>query len=188
MKKNDIPEYIAWKGMKSRCYAPCNVNIGTYQKNKITICDEWIHDFELFFNEMGARPSKNHSLDRIDNNKGYSKQNCRWTTHDNQVKNRGDFNKKFTYMNETLVLKDWAKKFKIKYTTLWLRIFRNGLSFEKAIKKDAYDRLVQINDEFLTVKEWCVKFNIHPPNVYSRIHRGMSPADAILKPFVIKRG
>jgi hypothetical protein len=186
MRKNDMPEYKAWKAMKSRCYAPCNENMGKYKENKITVCDRWINDFDAFYKDMGKRPSSKHSVDRINTLKGYSPDNCRWTTQDIQCKNRGTFNLIFTHEGESLVLKDWAKKFGIKYGTLWLRIYRNGLSFEQAIKKDAYNRLVEINEVSLTVKEWCIKLNLNSGNVYSRINRGMKPIDALTKPFIKK--
>ncbi len=183
MNKKNMPEYIAWKAMKARCYSPCNEGIGKYKANNITVCDEWINDFYAFYKDMGDRPSKKHSLDRIDNLKGYGPENCRWVTQDIQCKNRGTFNLIFTYQGESLVLKDWAKKFDIKYGTLWQRIYRSGLSLEEAIKKDAYKRLIQINGISLTVKEWCKKLNLNSGNVYSRINRGMSPIDALTKPF-----
>jgi hypothetical protein len=157
-----------------------------YKENKITVCDRWINDFDAFYKDMGKRPSSKHSVDRINTLKGYSPDNCRWTTQDIQCKNRGTFNLIFTHEGESLVLKDWAKKFGIKYGTLWLRIYRNGLSFEQAIKKDAYNRLVEINEVSLTVKEWCIKLNLNSGNVYSRINRGMKPIDALTKPFIKK--
>lgn len=187
MNKKTMPEYRAWKGMKARCYSPCNAKMGKYKELGITVCDRWINDFEAFYQDMGRRPSSSHSLDRIDTLKGYSPDNCRWVTQDIQCKNRGSFNLIFTYQGESLVLKDWARKFGIKYGTLWLRIYRNGLSFEEAIKKDAYNRLVEIDGISLTVKEWCNKLNLKSGNIYSRINRGMSPIDALTTPFKIMR-
>lgn len=130
--KRKIPEYLAWKSMKSRCYSP-SANKGSYKTNGITVCKEWLNDYERFFFDMGKKPTPKHSLDRIDNSGPYSKSNCQWVTHDVQVKNRGDFNKVFTFNGETKILKDWAKHFGLKYTTIHQRIFRSGLSFEDAI-------------------------------------------------------
>lgn len=183
MNKRTLPEYRAWKGMKARCYSPCNEKMGKYKERGITVCDRWMKSFDNFYSDMGDRPSDFHSLDRIDTLKGYSPDNCRWTTQDIQCKNRGTFNLVFTLNGESLVLKDWARKLGIKYTTLWLRIYRNGLSFEEAIKKDAYQRQIKINGESLTVKEWCTKLNLHAGSIYSRISRGMDPKAALLTPF-----
>lgn len=134
-KINGVPtkEYAAWKAMKARCYAPCNRNMGTYQKNNIQVCERWLHSFDNFIEDIGYAPSKFHSLDRINNNLNYSKENCRWVKHITQVKNRGSFNIVITYQNKTMVLKDWAKYFNIKYTTLRHRIINLKLSLEEAL-------------------------------------------------------
>lgn len=187
MKRKEIPEYRIWKAMKARCYAPCNKEMGNYQSDNITVCDKWLNDFDAFLKDMGKRPSKKHSIDRIDTLKGYCPENCRWTTQDVQCSNRGTFNRIFTYNDETLVLKDWARKFGISYTTLYSRIYRYGLTFEKAIQKDPYGRKIEINGESLTVKEWCKKLNLHYGTVINRIHDGYTPIEAILKPFTRKK-
>lgn len=130
--KKISPEYMAWKAMKSRCYTK-NRTDGNYKSNGITVCDEWRNDFKKFYADMGNRPSALHALDRIDNLKGYSKENCRWATRDVQAKNRGSFNKVFSYQGETKILKDWARHFGIKYTTLYMRLHRSMMSFEDAV-------------------------------------------------------
>ena len=133
MNKKQIPEYRAWKAMKSRCYSPSTLK-GNYKTMGITVCDEWQNNYDQFILDMGSKPSPAHSLDRIDNTKGYCKSNCRWVTQDIQSKNRGPFNKEFTLNGETKILKDWAKHFGIKYTTIYQRLYRSGMSFESAIK------------------------------------------------------
>lgn len=126
--------YRAWKAMKARCYAPCNINDGSYQKLGIKVCDRWINSFDNFMDDMGKAPSSKHSLDRIENDKEYSPSNCRWALQDVQCKNRGSFNRNFSYNGEVKVLKDWAKYFDVKYTTLRHRILVQGMSFEEALK------------------------------------------------------
>lgn len=78
----DTPEFTAWKNMKRRCM---DKNIQAYKNyggRGIKVTGRWIgrSGFANFFEDMGLRPSTKHSLDRIDNNKGYYKENCRWTT------------------------------------------------------------------------------------------------------------
>ena len=80
-------EYQAWKGMKRRVTNPRFKNFKYYGGRGITICPEWLHSFETFYRDMGSCPPS-HTLDRTDNNQGYSKANCRWTTMDVQVENR----------------------------------------------------------------------------------------------------
>lgn len=82
------PEYRAWDAMKSRCLNKTHPSYKDYGGRNITIYKPWIESFESFYKDMGPRPSPQHSLDRIDNNKGYSKQNCRWTTKRIQMINQ----------------------------------------------------------------------------------------------------
>lgn len=77
-------EYKVWSQMKDRCFNSKNKKFSFYGGRGITVCDEWI-DFKNFFKDMGE--SNGLSLDRIDNNKGYSKENCRWTTKKEQARN-----------------------------------------------------------------------------------------------------
>lgn len=130
MNKKSLKEYRAWKAMKARCNAP-SASKGIYLE--INVCDRWKNSYQNFINDMGKAPSSKHSLDRIDNTKGYFPENCRWATQKEQSQNRSDFNKVFTHKGETHVLKEWSRILGIKYTTLYLRIYRNGLTFEKAI-------------------------------------------------------
>jgi hypothetical protein len=85
--KRKDPIYYVWRSMKQRCLNKNHKNYDRYGGRGITVCDEWLNSFENFYRDMGDRP-KGLSLDRIDNNKGYSKENCRWTTFKNQSRNR----------------------------------------------------------------------------------------------------
>jgi hypothetical protein len=133
--KKNIKEYRIWKGMKGRCYAPCNKNMGTYQKNNITVCERWKNSYDNFLEDMGRIPSTDHTIERMDNLGNYEPSNCKWIHKSEQPKNRGSFNRVFSYNGETRILKDWAKYFGIKYTTLYQRLYRSGWSFGKSIKK-----------------------------------------------------
>lgn len=169
-EKRELKEYRAWKNMKSRCYSPSQTK-GNYKANKIEVCEEWINSFDTFLKDLGEAPSEEYSLDRIDNNLGYCKENCRWTTQDVQCKNRGTFNKLFTYQNETKVLKDWAKHFNIKYTTLYDRIYRYNLTFEKAIMDDPFAKKFEINGILKSLKEWCEVYQMDFKTVNNRIYK-----------------
>lgn len=79
--------YGSWTAMIARCSNPKNEHFNRYGGRGITVCDRW-HDFVCFYEDMGKRP-KGKTLDRIDNNLGYFKENCRWATHSEQVRNQG---------------------------------------------------------------------------------------------------
>lgn len=73
--------------MKQRCLNPNNPRYSDYGGRGITICDSWIDSFDNFYKDMGDRPLEK-SLDRINNDRGYSPQNCKWSTDEEQVYNR----------------------------------------------------------------------------------------------------
>lgn len=72
-------EYTAWINMKRRCLETSQDKIHYFNKG-IIVCDEWLVDFKRFLNDVGYAPSKKHEIDRIDNDRGYFKENIRWTT------------------------------------------------------------------------------------------------------------
>lgn len=86
--------YPTYKNMKQRCYNKNNKRYESYGGRGIKICDRWlgIYGFSNFIEDMGERP-EGHSLDRIDNNKGYSPDNCRWATKHQQAANKCNSNK-----------------------------------------------------------------------------------------------
>lgn len=84
--KNPHPLYQTWQGMRSRCRNPKYRQWNDYGGRGIDVCDRW-NDFQTFAADMGERPP-GHSLDRIDNDKGYSPQNCRWATRKEQQRNQ----------------------------------------------------------------------------------------------------
>lgn len=80
------PEHRAWRQMIRRC-DPDSKDHEYYSDRGITVCAGWLERFENFFADMGMRPSSLHSIDRKDNDKSYSKENCRWATKEEQCQN-----------------------------------------------------------------------------------------------------
>jgi len=121
-------EYKSWANMKQRCLNKHNSKYKDWGGRGIKVCKRWLK-FENFYKDMGDKPFKSYSIDRIDNSKGYFKENCRWATKKEQARNKRN-NKMITYKGETFCLKEWSEKLNIKYS-----ILQNRLNDKWDIKK-----------------------------------------------------
>lgn len=91
-KRNSLSsEYSIWVNMKTRCYNKNNINYKNYGNRGIIVCKRWLDNFDNFFEDMGFKP-KGCTLDRVNNDKEYSKENCRWATIHQQCANRRSSN------------------------------------------------------------------------------------------------
>ena len=117
--------------MKNRCI---NFNYSGYKDyggRGITVCERWMK-FENFLEDMGEPPTKNHTLDRKNNNKGYCKLNCRWATKDQQMRNKRN-NIFLTHKGKTQCMTNWANQYGINKNTLQYRIGKLNWPTEKAL-------------------------------------------------------
>lgn len=124
------PEYGAWLIMKGRCNNKNNPSYCYYGGRGISVCKEW-DNFKTFIIDMGRRP-KGRSLDRIDSNGNYCKENCRWATKIQQANNTRD-NKKIEYNGKIYGLRELSKKTGITQKLLAKRIFERGWEIERAV-------------------------------------------------------
>lgn len=124
-------EYESWYDMRRRVFKKNRPNYRWYGAKGITICDEWL-SFDTFYSDMGKRP-EGTSLDRIDNTKGYCKENCRWATSKQQSRNRST-NLHVTYNGKDYVLPDLCDELCVSYELVRQRVWR-GWNIEEAVTR-----------------------------------------------------
>lgn len=133
-------------------YGPILLTAALIQKNPafdsyggrgINICERWRNSFSAFLGDMGARPSKTHSIDRINNDLGYSPENCRWATHIQQANNKRN-NRKFEHDGMTLGVAEWSRITGINIGTLYFRLNDLGWSVSKSLTTPARQRRVAV--------------------------------------------
>lgn len=130
------PEYSVWQQMRARCQNPNHKRWAFYGGRGISVCPTW-NDFSVFLSDMGSRPD-NTSLDRIDNNGPYSKDNCRWVSQHAQMRNTR-VNNMLTLNDETLCVTDWAARIGVSPTTITQRL-KYGWSIEEALSTGPHER------------------------------------------------
>ena len=130
-KANPTPEYRAWSAMKTRCFNVRARSYKDYGGRGITVCPYWRISFENFLADVGHRPSKFHSLNRINNNGNYEPGNVEWTTADNQTTNRRTtiFVK---FRGKRVPLAKVCRILELNRNVIWARIDR-GWTPERAI-------------------------------------------------------
>lgn len=122
--------YNIWRGILQRCNNPKASKYDNYGGRGIKVCERW-RKFENFYEDMGD-PLENQTIERIDSDKDYSPENCKWATYAEQNRNTKN-NNKITLNGKTQCLTDWCKEYGIKITTVLGRIERNWI-VEEALK------------------------------------------------------
>ena len=114
------PTYSVWLNMKNRCYNQSLKDYKNYGERGIKVCDSWKENFINFLADMGRKPEK-LMLERVDNSKGYSPDNCRWASRKEQNRNKRT-NRRIEFKGEIKCLNDWAKEFKVNRVTLYRKL------------------------------------------------------------------
>ena len=128
-------EYLAWTNIHRRCEDPKDVAYARYGGLGVAVCERW-NTFENFIADMGLKPSKAHSIERRDNTKGYSPDNCHWATQKEQSRNKSS-NVMVMFEGKEMVLRDACEKAGVNYFTVWSRIDR-GWEAEYLFKPEGF--------------------------------------------------
>lgn len=177
--------YRIWYGMYRRCKNKKHTRYNRYGGRGITVCEEW-KDFHAFVDWALSNNYKDSlTLDRKDNNKGYSPDNCRWATVKEQSENK-ECNNFFTHKGETRTLTEWALIYGLPEATLWTRIFRYGYSFEEAVQatEDKRVRLITYKGKTQNLRQWSDELKIPYSCLKGRLNKDhLTVKEAFEKPY-----
>lgn len=131
-----------WRDMRQRCNNPNNHRYYTHGARGIKVCKEWEDSYENFVTDMGHKPD-GYTIDRIDNNQGYSKENCKWATPKEQAQNRRT-NINISYKGKTLNLQQWSEIVGLTFASFSKRVKKWGV--ERAIETPVFENFRRFKD------------------------------------------
>lgn len=182
----NTPEYYIWQSMNRRCYEQSRADYPRYGGRGITVCQRWRDSVAAFYEDMGPKPSPQHSIDRIDSNGNYEPQNCRWATQEQQANNKRSSHY-LTHDGLTLTIAQWARKLDISEKVLGRRLSR-GWPVEKALTTPTMPpnrhnlTMLTYNGETMCIADWSRRLGIKQHTLAARLRKGWSIAEAINAP------
>jgi hypothetical protein len=166
-------EYKSWLKMRERCCDKYSINYCNYGGRGITVCDQWVNSFEVFYRDMGPKPGSEYSIERRDNDGNYEPGNCYWATPTEQGNNKRN-NVFYNYQGEQLTSAEISRRTGIDRVTLETRINSMGLSMEEAVEYDS-GRVsrdsITFNGMTKSLKEWSEYLNIPYSTLHKRLHK-----------------
>ena len=165
-------EYAAWVSMKQRCHNPKCKQYAFYGGRGITVSPEW-DTFAPFFAHIGAAPTKAHTIDRIDNSRGYEPGNVRWATRKEQSNNIRS-NVRIVHQGRDLTLAEWAEALDIPLPMLYKRARKEGpvASVLRPRTSRVRNTLYEYAGEKRTITEWAKHLALPYHVVHERITTG----------------
>lgn len=170
--------YQIWSNMKKRCENPKATFYDEYGGRGITFCEKW-RTFEGFYEDMNEGYADELTLDRIDVNGDYTKENCRWVDVKTQMNNMRS-NKRVEYEGETYTLSQFAEKFNLDYHLFRSRILR-GFSLEKAMEPQWIGTMTY-KGETKTVREFAEEYGMSYRQLKKRLMWGWDVERALNQP------
>jgi hypothetical protein len=167
--------YLAWKAMHERCRDPKRKD---YYGRGIMVCDRW-KNFDNFYYDMGLSPP-GKSLDRTNNDKGYSPENCRWATSLQQNQNRRN-NRLIAHGGKILCLSEWAREVGVDAETLTFRLENWPLEKALSCPKGGASKVIDYEGEKFSISALAIKLGISHTTLWQRLKK-MPLAEAIKFP------
>lgn len=188
--------YRIWVQMRRRCRDPRSSSFCRYGAIGITVCDRWLNSFENFIADMGECP-EGMSIERKENSIGYTPDNCKWATSEEQNNNRSN-NVYLEHDGRRLTVRQWSRELGISGSTLHGRL-RKGLSvseilappqFTKGVRKSRYAKTqtrIERDGKRISIRQAALNAGLNYKTVNQRIRSGCS-IDAALSPISRKTG
>ncbi len=176
-------EYGIWNAMKRRCYNHHCREFSRYGARGISVCDRWRDSFAAFMQDMGPRPSKDHSIDRKDGRGNYEPENCRWATRTEQMRNKlaSEF---VTAFGKTKMIVEWSETTGIDLKQIWCRLHRLRWKPERAVSEPIRPmyRTLTANGTTKTIQEWASLKGFNRWVIDRRLELGWSEQEAVCTP------
>lgn len=181
--------HVVWRNLFGRCYNKSNSDYKNYGARGIYVCQSWHGDdgFWNFINDVGLRPSKEYSLDRIDVDKGYHKENVRWADAKTQAQNKrnGIF---ISFNGEKVNLAKLARDHKVKYQSLWKLVVVKKVPAEKSIE-------ILLKPKQQSISDLAREHGMKPGTLMRRLRHGVpvniavsAPLKAGVKTYGVRNG
>ena len=171
--------YKSWRCMKSRCEDVTHVAYHRYGGRGITVCAEWSTSFTTFLEDMGERPSKDYTIERLDNDKGYTPTNCKWIPRKEQYKTKTQVQsrKVLELYGVKLNMSEWAKVLEVPYSKLVVRKAAGWTDEDTLTKPIAHKskRHVIFKGETMSLIDFCARNKLNYAKTKGRINSGWSP-------------
>lgn len=160
-----------WRSIQGRCYNPKNKSFHFYGGRGIKVCNEWLLDFMSFYNwSINNGYQENLTIDRIDSNKNYCPENCRWVDRTQQANNTRR-NRLIEHNGEIKTLSEWSKILDFNYSTVQTRM-KKGYSFEQAIDKNFEKKKNFKSESNRDIANKCKEYGVSYKLVSQRIKSG----------------
>lgn len=181
------PEWVCWVAMKGRCFNPKAQGYENYGGRGITVCDRWRGSFEAFLEDMGARPSLDHSIERNDVNGNYEPGNCRWATSLEQGSNKRN-NRLVEVRGQKMTLAEACRLSQLNRNSILARI-EGGMAVEDALfsppdrsqgsRRKSNNRYIDFQGKRKLLIEVCENAGVEPSHLRYHLGRGRTAEEAI---------